>query len=368
VIRHIVDSVSDRSCRDHVCPTRSQVTWPFVVAWVVLALPTASAVADPAVEAFDLVSSTRVGRTTFDYSYRVRVRADSAAYASGYFTVTSTSTASRVIDPTVTLDAFDQNVVFLSTDTFTVRQDRTFAFDPSVLRFTFFGTPAGTGSSPDAPTIGRIAFFENGGRPAHEGSFPMQSNFPPGGTALGLTVAILGAVESASYRMLSTSDQVLLEGVLARGNPDLAGDSTYLASVTTPQVPFRIEITAVGAADQQPVLFRSATVYRPQPLIAQIIPSSGIVARGQTIDVTLRFSSGSAAGDYRVALVLPEEISGSAGPWVVNLQPGQVTQFTTPVTVSSLSSVFGRYTIEAEYSEAATPADIVRASVAVFVE
>lgn len=328
--------------------------------------------ADPAVLGFDLVSSARTGRTSFDYTYRVRVRADSSSYVDAYFIATSTAPGTQVVEDTITLGGVDAGSFVRPADTFTIRQDRVVPFDPRAFRFKFFGNRTGIGNNPDAPQIGPLQFLEDGGRAGHEGSFPMQASMPPGGVNLAMTVTIGGAISSASYRFLGTTNQVLTEGTFSSLIPEIPAYPEFVAGIVTPAEPFTIQVTAVDANTSQPVVWRSATVYKPASLVPRIVPSSASFKPGQPVDVTLQVTSVSAAAEHKISLFLPPGLTlptgSGSGSWIVNIAPGQTAQISTRVTASSSSDLSGPSTILMEAESVASPANIVAATLDVLVE
>lgn len=104
--------------------------------------PWASSLAAVDVVGLELVSSTRSDRTRFDYTYRVRVRNDAPALVGVRAEVVSTSSATEVLDGEVNLGSLAANSETLSTDTITIRQDRSEPFSQSDLRWTITGTPS----------------------------------------------------------------------------------------------------------------------------------------------------------------------------------------------------------------------------------
>lgn len=91
----------------------------------------------------NLVSSTRSGRTTFDYTYTIAVQNGTPALGQAQATVTSNAAATQVIKGAVTLGTLAAGATVASTDTFTIRQDRTVPFNPAALSWTVTGSPVG---------------------------------------------------------------------------------------------------------------------------------------------------------------------------------------------------------------------------------
>lgn len=87
--------------------------------------------------AYQLVSTQRIDRTTFLYTYTVHIRNGGTPGTNVLGTVTSTAPATRVVDAEVRFGDVAENAVSASVDTFSFAQDRSVAFDPSQLRWTF---------------------------------------------------------------------------------------------------------------------------------------------------------------------------------------------------------------------------------------
>jgi hypothetical protein len=122
---------------------------------VATALPVV-ANADTSVTGQQLVSSVRSGRTTFDYTYTITVQNGTPALTSATATVTSSSPATLIVKGTVSLGDLPASAIKTSTDTFTIRQDRTLPFNPSTLQWTI------KGQSPSVASA--IANLENTGQ------------------------------------------------------------------------------------------------------------------------------------------------------------------------------------------------------------
>lgn len=119
--------------------------------------------AEPTVVGYELVSSTRVDRTRFDYRYRVRVQNAAPAYTNASFTVTSSVASTQVIEAVVAMGEVPANTSSLSTDTFTIRQDRLVAVNLAALAWRFSGValPAGSllNGDPGAPAAAALTDY-----------------------------------------------------------------------------------------------------------------------------------------------------------------------------------------------------------------
>jgi hypothetical protein len=322
------------------------------------------AAADPGVEGFDLVSSVRSGRTTFDYTYTLRVQADSQSYSAGTFAVTSSRTATQVTQGTVAIGAIDAGTFFRTGSTFTIRQDRTAPFDPNALAFKFSGSVIGVSGGLQ---IGPAAFLVPGGRPLHEGTFPLEAVNPAAGTAVILKADIFGAISTATFQLLSTGGQPLASGALSMATSSLSSVPRYVAAVSIPSQAFQIQITATGTNGSS-ASWTSATVYNPAAFDLQITVAGAEVAKGAQIPTKILLVSNTAVGTYNVSLLLPTGLSASSGPWSVSLAPGQTLEIDTVLTSPTTGNPFTLLTFSALASAAGSSTPQQTANLTLLVE
>ncbi len=83
-----------------------------------------------------LVGTQRVDRTVYDYTYRIVVSNGTPALAAATATVRSNAAATQVIKGTVTLGDVAAGATVTSSDTFTIRQERSVTFNPALLVWT----------------------------------------------------------------------------------------------------------------------------------------------------------------------------------------------------------------------------------------
>ncbi|HYP09658.1 MAG TPA: PKD domain-containing protein [Bryobacteraceae bacterium] len=100
------------------------------------------AAAQPFVGGYKLISETRVDRTKFDYTYRATLTNPGAAITNATAALTSLAAATVVMDGSLTFGNAPANSAVESSDTFTIRQDRTVPFDASKLRWDVSSQPA----------------------------------------------------------------------------------------------------------------------------------------------------------------------------------------------------------------------------------
>ena len=112
-----------------------------LTATLAVSVPTGTGV-DPLVTRYVLVTSARVSPTVFDYSYRLTLEVRSAGFPAGTaLTVQSNAPSMVVTDATVATGPLAAFTTVSPTDTFTIRLDRTVAFDGSALTWAIVPPP-----------------------------------------------------------------------------------------------------------------------------------------------------------------------------------------------------------------------------------
>lgn len=110
-----------------------RAAFAFTISLLILCVGTASAelVID---HNYQLVSSTRVGRTAYDYTYQVNITNNGSDVQNVTAAVSSGSLNTTIIDGNVNFgDVAGGGTIVTSTDTFSFRQNRKYAFDSSSL-------------------------------------------------------------------------------------------------------------------------------------------------------------------------------------------------------------------------------------------
>ena len=90
---------------------------------------------------YNLVSKERVGRTEFNYTYRADVTNTGSAVRNVTATVKSDSEHTSIVDGTLNFGEVPARDTVTSNNTFTIRQDRLFPFDPEALVWTVQAEP-----------------------------------------------------------------------------------------------------------------------------------------------------------------------------------------------------------------------------------
>jgi len=107
-----------------------QIAFTFTIG--VLVLCTSTAFAELVMgQNYQLISKTRVGRTTYDYTYKVNITNNNNDAYNVTATLTSNIQETVVIDGTVNFGSVSAGDTITSIDTFIIRQDRRVPFNPS---------------------------------------------------------------------------------------------------------------------------------------------------------------------------------------------------------------------------------------------
>lgn len=88
---------------------------------------------DVSVSGLEKISEVRVSRTVYDYSFRVKVHNTGVAQTNVALTVTAAGPGTSIVVPTAHVADLPANSVKTSSDTVTLRHDRSLPFDPTRL-------------------------------------------------------------------------------------------------------------------------------------------------------------------------------------------------------------------------------------------
>ena len=92
-------------------------------------------------------------------------------------------------------------------------------------------------------TLDRVAFVEPGGRPGHEGLFPIKGS-PKHGMAQQLEVEMSGPVQKPAFRFISSAADTIQE-LLLQAQPGSGDDLEFLGEVTPRARQFRLAVSGV---------------------------------------------------------------------------------------------------------------------------
>lgn len=307
----------------------------------------------PSVEGIDLISSKRIDRTTFDFVFALRINADSKNYDSGTFSAKIDSVGSTLIKDKVSVGRIDAGSFFRTTDTITIRQDRTYPFNKDKLIFTFDGKLAASSNPSIGPKIGQVKFFELAGRPGHQGSLPITTDSPVAAAALTLQAALYGDIAQATYQFRDSNGVALTGGELVHTNSELAW---YSANIVVPNKAFTVEINATGNDGKQNTW--QSKLFTPQTLTAKLVPATGVFKYGQTIPASIRVVSASATGDFVISINRPSDFTGDAGPWTVSVTPGKTIDIPIKIIPPASGPRSSFYTLGLAYAPKLQPQNV----------
>ncbi len=90
---------------------------------------------------YELVSSKRVSRTDMEFTYKVTLENTGDAVTDAVATVTSSSPHTTIVEAEVFFGDVDAAAIVNSEDTFALRQNRRYRFDPSSLSWSIAANP-----------------------------------------------------------------------------------------------------------------------------------------------------------------------------------------------------------------------------------
>jgi hypothetical protein len=93
-------------------------------------------------------------------------------------------------------------------------------------------------------TLDTARFVAPGGRPGHEGLFPLKGALPAGSTRL-LEVGLHGTARDVKFRLVSSQGESLQDLVLALQEGGSEGDQTYVGEVTPKAAEYRLQVSGV---------------------------------------------------------------------------------------------------------------------------
>jgi hypothetical protein len=95
-----------------------------------------------------------------------------------------------------------------------------------------------------ALTLDMARFVAPGGRPGHDGLFPVKGPVPAGSARL-LEVDLHGAAHDVTFRFVSSQGDTLQDLVLARQEGGSKDDQTYVGEVTPKAAEYRLQVSGV---------------------------------------------------------------------------------------------------------------------------
>ena len=95
----------------------------------------------PSIIRLTKVSETRVGRTTFDYVFKVTIQGGSIDYGQALARVINVGSGTSIVDGEVQIGNIANGATLEASDTITLRHDRAIAFNLSAITWAVTATP-----------------------------------------------------------------------------------------------------------------------------------------------------------------------------------------------------------------------------------
>ena len=122
--------------------------------YALAASATADSPTSPQVIAITKLSETKVSRTIFDYVFKVSVENNGEAKTGVKATLTQVGKGSSIIDAEAVIGNLGAKGIATSSDTITIRQDRTFAFDLAALKWAVVGSTLASANETTLAMVG----------------------------------------------------------------------------------------------------------------------------------------------------------------------------------------------------------------------
>jgi hypothetical protein len=253
-----------------------------------------------------LIGSTRVSLTQYDYEYRLTASSTGPAYTGVTATVASTVPGTLVVAGILTFPDLPAGGAVASTNTFIIRQDRTVAFDASKLQITFHaaGIPQADAGADRTAAVSSIAQLDGSG------------STDPAGQPLSYAWTLVSQPAGSTAAILNPS------GVQPSIVPDRAGDfvaELVVSNASASSLPVRVTISTTQVkprANAGP----DATVAVPQTVYLDGSGSTNL--RGTPLTYAWRLLSrpaGSTAALSDATAVRPTFPADVAGKYVAQL-------------------------------------------------
>lgn len=316
---------------------------------------------EPRVEDVILISSKRVDRTRFDYSFKLLVRGAFHSYESGSFNVSKLPSGSSSMVGAVTFGQIDALRRMLSAGTITIRHDRTYPFVKGDLKFLFAGKVAAPDTTPGTPRIGAVRYYLFGGRPGHEGFFEGTASNPNAGPGTQLRVLLSAEATAASYTFKSLSGAVLASGVVSKLWPN---NDEASAMVDIPAEPFTTTISAAGANGANAT--RTSSPIYPRTFPVDLVIENGAFRFGEIIRGRLNIGKASKADRLVVEITLPDGFSTPQTRFDIPVGPTAEASIAIPIQSPAVGKSTRFHTISALHYLASSPESATTAVLNVF--
>ena len=307
------------------------------------------------ISGYQLISEVRVSRTVSEYTYRAALTNNGGPLAGATAVATSVSPNTTMLDGSLTFGPVGSGATILSTDTFSFRHNRSFAFDWANVQWSVTGQAANqppvanAGADQTVATGSTVTLNGSGSTDADGNALTYAWSFVTRPAGSGATLVNPTSLSPTFVVDLPGSYTVRL--IVNDGTVSSAPDTVTISTTNSPPVanagpdrtaavgvPVALDGSASADADGNPLTFAWSFVSRPAGSAA-IIGSPSSVSPTFVPDV---------AGSYVVQLVVNDGLVNSASdtmtvstvnsPPVANAGPDQTALTGSTVTLNGSGS------------------------------
>jgi hypothetical protein len=260
---------------------------------LVLSMSASVSQAVPTVGSYVLVSEQRISRTHSDFTYTAALANDGAALINAQATLTGVPPGVTVIDGSLTFGNVAAGAQVRSTDTFTIRIDRTIPFDSAALVWTLQSAPGNSAPTANAGAndtafVGETVSLNGSGSTDVDGD-PLTFAWsfvsrPPGSAA-----TLQSATSVTSSFVIDQPGAYVIRLVVNDGAVNSAPDTVTVSTVNSPPVANAgpdqltfvgsvVQLTGAGSTDVDgnPLTFTWSLTTRPAGSSAALSSASAV--------------------------------------------------------------------------------------------
>ena len=301
----------------------------------------------PKIEGVDLVSSTRVDRTRFDYTYAMRIREPLRNYESAAFKVSINAPGSSMIDGDVNVGPIQSGRIIIPKDTFTIRHDRSIPFQKDKLAYAFSGAISNLSLPTSSIRFGGVEFLELAGAPGHEGPTPIRTEAPLPGNTYKVRAIVHGNVATVKCAFIDAIGTVIKSETMTKTWSDF---DWFFLDAKTPATAFKLQIMISGVNGET----RSwvSNLYSPNDARIILISKQDVFNYGDKMILNITVVAGTKAFNRTLMLALPDGFTSDSGPWSLNLKPGEGKGITATISTPTDQVLNRRFNIVARAQSA----------------